>query len=402
MSSTQSTGMEGFGASFGGPSSAASEAQVSFWNVNALKSAPEIQVLSELSEKTSTGDIVVREITYDSPGTADERLKIFAYYAFPASKANMKLPAIVWVHGGASLAHREAAIEWASRGYAAISMDLPGKGGPHREKSRSEGPDMTDENIFKVTPSPKNSYLYLSVNAVCRAISVMQAQKEVDASRIGVLGFSWGGVITLLVNGIDSRVTAACTVFGAGFIPDESCWITGQLSALSASEIKTWRQHFDPSSYLESQHGRTLFVSATGDTYYPIRSFTRTFGDARCEKALCFTLNKNHEIDNTTSANITRWFDYALRSGSAFPEIKSKVEGDTLEVTASGKQPVVKVVLVTADSTDLSKAKWTETQMKNDKGVWTATAPEENTPYFIQVTDDAGATAAGDVHLPAK
>ena len=97
-------------------------------------------------------------------------------------------------------------------------MDLPGKGGPHREKSRSEGPDMTDENIFKVTPSPKNSYLYLSVNAVCRAISVMQAQKEVDASRIGVLGFSWGGVITLLVNGIDSRVTAACTVFGLSLI----------------------------------------------------------------------------------------------------------------------------------------------------------------------------------------
>jgi len=371
----------------------------SFWEIEGLRATPKIEIAKQTTENSPGGDVVCREIYYDSPGANGKSLRIFAYYAFPAAKKGTKLPGIVWVHGGAHLASKEAVIEWASRGYAAISMDLPGKGGPDREGSRSEGPDMTDQNIFAVTPSPRNSFLYAAVNSVCRAISVLCASPEVDSTRIGVLGYSWGGVITLIANGIDNRISAACDVFGAGYIPEESCWL-GITGKMTKKQLQVWREHFDPSSYLAAQHGKTLFVGATQDTYYPLRAFLKTYQAAKCAKALCLVPNKNHETDDTANADIVKWFDYALRSGPVLPTAKVVPSGDTIKVTAYGARPVTAVSLVTADGTDFTKAAWKSTELPAKDSAWTAAAPKPTTPYFITARDDGGALIVAEVRLP--
>lgn len=379
---------------------AASALASSFWEMDSLRATPKIEVARETTEKSPGGDVVCREIYYDSPGADGKSLRIFAYYAFPAAKKGMKLPGIVWVHGGAHLASKEATVEWASRGYAAISMDLPGKGGPNREGSRSEGPDMTDQNIFDVSPSPRNSFLYAAVNSVCRAISVLSASPEVDPARIGVVGYSWGGIITLIANGIDNRISAACDVFGAGYMPEESCW-TGITSKMPKKQLQMWREHFDPSSYLACQCGKTLFVGATQDTYYPLRTFLKTYETAKCAKALRLVANKNHELDDAASADIVRWFDYALRSGPALPTAKVVRSGDKLRIAASGTRPVTAVSLLTADGTDFAKASWKTTELSAKDGTWTASAPKPTTPYFVTVRDDSGAMLTAEVKLPA-
>ncbi len=371
----------------------------SFWEIDKLRAQPRIEAAKERPEKSSTGDVICREVYYDSFGADGKSLRIFAYYAFPAAKKNTKLPGIVWVHGGAHLASKDAVVEWASRGYAAISMDLPGKGGPAREKSRSDGPDMTDQNTFDVTPSPRNSFLYAAVNSVCRGISALAAQPEVDPSRIGVVGYSWGGVITLIANGIDNRISAACDVFGAGYIPEESCWL-GITGKMPMKELQSWREHFDPSSYLTSQCGKTLFVGATQDTYYPLRPFLKTYQAAKCAKALCLVPNKNHEIDDAANADIVKWFDWALRSGPALPTAKVDRSGGKLKVTASGTRPVTAVSLLTADGSDYTKASWKATTLTAKDGAWTADAPKSTTPYFITARDDGGALIAAEVKLP--
>ena len=371
-----------------------------FWNVQALKSAPKAETLGESTEKVGDVEVTLSEVLYESPAAQGGPIRVFAYYGVPVSKKGGKLPAIVLVHGGGGLADRNWVLDWASRGYAALAMDLPGKGGPGREKSRSEGPDMIDDNIFKVSPSPRESYLYAAVNAVCRAVSFLSERKEVDRSRIGVAGFSWGGVITLLANGIDDRIAAACTVFGAGFIPDESCWVQGALKKLSQHEKKVWRENFDPSSYLGSLHARMLFVEATQDAYYPLRSFMRTYEGARCEKSLCLVLNKNHEWDEPTYANIRRWFDWALKSGPPLPSVRVKRTGRDIQVTVKGAEKGLAVMLAGADSTDYGKAVWTTTEMTGKDGVWRAEAPAASKPSFVLVRDKDGGCVAASVQLP--
>ena len=371
----------------------------SFWEMDKLRAEPKIEVAKETTEKSSTGDVICREISYDSPGANGKSLRIFAYYAFPSAKKGTRLPGIVWVHGGGGLSSKDAVVEWASRGYAAISMDLPGKGG--RAASRSDGPDMTDDNIFKVSPSPRDSFLYSAVNSVCRAVSALSASAEVDPTRIGVVGYSWGGVITLIANGIDNRIGAACDVFGAGYIPDESCWVEkGDFKNLSKKQIQTWREHFDPSSYLNSQCGKTLFVGATQDTYYPLRSFLKTYDGAKCAKALCLVPNKNHELDDAATADIVKWFDWALRSGPSLPTAKIAQSAGKLKITASGTRPVTAVSLITADGTEYAKATWKASELSGKDGAWSADAPKSTVPYFITARDDGGALIAAEVRLP--
>jgi len=374
----------------------------SFWEIEKLKTAPRVEVTKDSTEHTSTGDVKVQELYYDSPALEGKMLKIFAYYAFPLFKTGVRLPAIIIVHGGTGLASKEQCIEWASKGYAALSMDLPGKG-HGRDNSRSEGPSMDDDVIFSVKPSPKSSYLYPAVNSVCRAVSVLSNCKEVDSTRIGVMGSSWGGTITLIANGIDSRISAACTIYGAGFITEDSCWLkNGNLKALGKSGVKVWKQYYDPSSYLASQHGKTLFVGATQDLYYPLKSLLRTYNGAGCIKALCLIPNKSHALDDAASGTITKWFDWAIRSGPELPSIKLAKAAGKLTVTAKGARPVTAVDLVTADGTDFSKATWKSTELKAKDGTWAIEPPAQDVPYYITARDDNGALLASEVHLPLK
>lgn len=365
----------------------------SVWDRDSLTAVPEVEIVTEAGERSGAADLIVRELFYTSPGSDGSDLRIFAHYARPPD-ADSPLPAVVWVHGGASIGSREAVIEWAGRGYAALSMDLPGKGGEVRAGSRSTGPDMSDDNIFRVEPGPRESYLFLCVNAVCRAVSMLAHRPEVDAARIGVLGYSWGGVITLLANGIDDRITAACTVYGAGFIPDESIW-TARLRAGDPGQVELWRTHFDPSSYLATQHGRTLFASATGDEYFSVRSFIRTYERAQREKALYLAPNLNHEMDEHGPATIVRWFDHALGGGPSLPRVSVGRAGDRLTVPAANLSSVSQVLRVAADSPDLRQAFWRATPMQRQADAWTCPAPDPGIPFYVIAIEDTGAAVAG-------
>ncbi len=401
MSTYSSGGFGDVGAGFA-PSSprTASTVTSSFWDLQALKQPSKASVAGEAVETVDGTEVVVREVTYEVPASGGEKIKAFAYYAFPAPKRNTKLPGLVWVHGGGSIADKPSVLHWASLGYAAIGMDLPGKGGEAREKSRSEGPDMSDKLIFTVTPSSKSSYLYLCVNSVCRAITFLSEQKEVDPTRIGVLGYSWGGVITLLANGIDDRIDAACTVYGAGFIPDESFWSGGEVAKLSSRDKKTWREHFDPASYAKSLHGKTLFVGATQDIYYPLRSFVKTYQAAACSKSLYLALNKNHELDDAGGRDIERWFDWALRSGPALPSLRVKRGKTSVDVTAKGGKPIVGLTVATAESTDFAKASWKTEDVKAPGGTCKLDPPKPAVACVVFARDDSGGASAEVLNLP--
>lgn len=365
-----------------------------------LRAAPDVEMVSERPEKRDERDLWFSELFYDAPGSGGESLRIFARYARPSQVPRGGLPGLVWVHGGASIGSDEAAIQWASRGFAVISMDLPGGGGEARQRSRSEGPDMSDGGIFTVVPSPANSYLYLCVNAVCRAISLLEARPEVDADRLGLLGYSWGGVIVLLTNGIDDRASSACTVFGAGFIHEESVWVQHWIRNMRESDVRLWARHFDPSNYLELQHGRTLFVGATADSYYPLRSFVRTWRGARCEKALSLALNRNHELDESCAAAIARWFDRTLLRGASPHGAAAESADGKLIVRDAAGFAIARVLLATTHGTDFSSAIWESTEVPGKGGVWEIEPPGGDVGYIVTTIDDTGAAFTAAVGVP--
>ncbi len=372
-----------------------------FWDMTALKSAPQVTVTRETTEQVGAVSVTVRELTYDIPVDA-LTFEIFAYYAYPTNRGSARLPGMVLVHGGGGTADKNWATSWAAKGYGSLAMDLPGKGSG-RDASRSEGPDMTNPSIFLVSPSPKNSYLYSAVIAVCRAVSLMANQPEIDPVRIGMLGRSWGGVITQIANGIDDRLAAACTVFGAGYIPEDSAWVNEGLTNLDWSGWKAWRDHYDPSGYFSTEHAQTLYIGATNDAAFPLRSFAKTTQNTGCPKAVCYALNKNHADDDTTNKTTDRWFECTLQAGAPLPAISVTAANGLLAAKATGSQPIASLALATANSADLPGAVWTSTDVaKSADGTWSVSQPGASVPYMLIARDATGAGVVGHIHLPDK
>ncbi len=131
---------------------------------------------------------------------------------------------MVLVHGGGGKAFRDWAELWAKRGYVALAMDTAGCGpdGPLADG----GPDQTDATKFRDFTDTEISdmWTYHAVAAVIRGHSLLAALPEVDRSRIGVVGLSWGGYLTCIVAGLDDRLKVAVPVYACGFLGEDSFW----------------------------------------------------------------------------------------------------------------------------------------------------------------------------------
>ena len=116
-----------------------------------------------------------------------------------------KVPGIVLVHGGGGTAFSEWAEIWAKRGYAAIAMDLAGRGA-ERKRLEDGGPDQTAADKFGAIDGPlTDQWTYHAVANVILAHSLLRRFDEVDVDRTALTGISWGGYLTCIVAGLDQR-----------------------------------------------------------------------------------------------------------------------------------------------------------------------------------------------------
>ena len=60
--------------------------------------------------------------------------------------------------------------------------------------------------------------MYHAVSQVLLAHSLLRADPRIDASRIGLTGISWGGVIASIVIGYDPRFAFAVPIYGSGYL----------------------------------------------------------------------------------------------------------------------------------------------------------------------------------------
>ncbi len=81
---------------------------------------------------------------------------------------------------------------------------------PQRNKANHFAGSLTpDEYTLDAVESPRNSNWFLVLMAARRAITFLEQQPEVDATRIGAHGHSMGGKLTTNLAGIDNRIKAA-------------------------------------------------------------------------------------------------------------------------------------------------------------------------------------------------
>lgn len=182
----------------------------------------------------------IQAITYDGLTVESGKTTTFAYLGIPAGASEENpVPAIVLVHGGGGQAFIPWVKMWNQRGYAAIAMStrgmfpsginaggrLPGDPGYRHGMYDSfvkEGyvDSPNEDGMCKSELPIQERWITHALVKVIHAHNLLRSLPEVDNEKIGITGISWGGNITSLVIGYDTRFAFAVPVYGSGYLSD--------------------------------------------------------------------------------------------------------------------------------------------------------------------------------------
>ncbi len=240
-------------------------------------------------------------------------------------KTDRKFPGVVLVQGGGSAAFKEWVEKWAADGYAAIAMDLGGKGADGQPLPMA-GPDQTHEQKFVVIEKGDlhDVWSYHAVGIVILAHSLLLNRPEVNRQKTALTGISWGGYLTCIVAGLDDRFKAAVPVYGCAYY-DESDVFGKDLAKLSSQGKANWMKYFDPSVYLPFARSSLLFVNGNKDRFYNIVLYARTYAlPQKAEKKICLKPDMRHSRPyGLESVKIRYFFGSVLNDGVPLPKLEA-------------------------------------------------------------------------------
>ncbi len=379
------------------------------WNLEVLAQPPEFEWVDAAGP--------VRSVLYDGESYGGKPTRVFAYYATPGSlrgdpSQDRNLPTVVLIHGGGGTAFRDWVELWARRGYAAIAMDLAGSrpiegtdayDKRNRMRLPDGGPEQTNETTFGNVAKPvTEQWPYHAVAAVIRAHSLVRSFPEVDADRTAVIGVSWGGYVTTIVAGIDSRFGAAVPVYGCGYLFENSKWLP-QFASMTTDDRKRWVVLWDPSRYLPAVSMPILFINGTNDGAYPLDSYMKSFDAVPGVKQLRIAVNMRHgNLPGRAPSEIGLFVDQHLLGMTALPAVGEMwIQGGQIRATFTSSVKLKTSALhLTRDRGPISERTWQMLPATIDGDIVAAEGPPADaTAWFMTITDVRGATVSTRVRV---
>ncbi len=234
---------------------------------------PAFEIISN-DQKSNQTELFIQSIDYEGKPS-----KIFSILGVPESPT--PLPAIVLIHGGGGTAFSEWVEKWNDHGFAAISIAVEGQtneiakdGEPSVGRwKRHAHPGPARTGIFRDSDRPlQDQWMFHAVAAGIQANNLLRNDPRIDPSKIGVMGISWGGIITSTLIGIDSRFCFAAPTYGCGSLAQ----VPNQYG-VALSENPVYRDIWDASLRMNTVTIPTLWYSWTGDTHFPMAQFSDTY-----------------------------------------------------------------------------------------------------------------------------
>src|SRR5260370_9803996 len=179
----------------------------------------------EIIKQETQNGIYYRE-SYISAYVLNEEIRVYCKYSVKQGLTNA--PGLLDVHGWTGMPNISQ--EYVNDGWAVMAHDYCGRidnrkdytkypeslrygnmdqnAGPVIHASTPDGKSITD-------PKRTSEYLWYALQR--RVLSYLEQQKEVDKTRLGAKGYSYGGTLIWAL-GTDPRLRAICAYFGIGGI----------------------------------------------------------------------------------------------------------------------------------------------------------------------------------------
>ena len=325
----------------------------------------------------------IRAIFFDALPSQGKPTRVFAWIGLPAKREG-KVPGIVLVHGGGGTAYKEWVQKWNAQGFAAISIAVEGqtdvdekkdaKGRPIWARHAYSGPAR--DGTFADTKLPlKEQWMYHALADTMLANSLLRSLPEVDATKIGVMGVSWGGVITSTVIGLDARFAFGIPTYGCGHLYDaENHW------GRALQDNEGYMQIWDGMNYADRVKMPVLWLSWPQDAHFPLGCQAEHYRKAPGPRMVSLITKMGHS--HPAGWNPPDSYAFAksvVETGKPWggsPSAKSE-SGTAIAVFHSSK-PLTRAVLVsTTDKGFTGTRKWVETpaMAASGGGGTTASAP---------------------------
>ena len=337
----------------------------------------------------------VKSILYEGLSYKGKPARFYAYYGVPEGQAPATgWPGVVLVHGGGGTASANWVKQWNEHGYAAISMDLEGhlpkNGRPgHAWSGPKRGSNFEETPINQGQPIDQH-WFYHAVGGVVRADSLLRSFPEVDADRIGIEGYSWGGVLTSVSVGVDSRFKFGITHTGCGFLHEGDSYLGNSFRRRSPDKLKESLALYEASSYLPNVTFPMLRTSSPTDLHFPLACEQQSALATNGPTFLWIKVGWGHA--NRPNKEPFVFANSVVKGGQPLPKRGELVqEGQVWSVTFTSPFALKQAELCYTTDGGLSKdRKWHTVPAQLQSGKASAELPTGTTVFFFNVTDSDG------------
>lgn len=359
------------------------------WDFKALSQPP------KFTDDPAHSSDEVKALFYDGVPWKGQPTRVFAYYGAPKTEPGKRVPGIVLVHGGGGSAFIPWVKLWVSRGYAAIAMDTCGcisSGGYSNHPRDAQGGPPGWGGFDQIDQPVTDQWTYHAVADVILAHSLLRSFPEVDPNKTGITGISWGGYLTCIVAGVDTRFKFAAPVYGCGFLGEDSVWLP-DFQRMGPEKAAKWLALWDPSVYLAKARMPMLWVNGTNDFAYPPDSLQKSYRLPHGRRTLCMRVRMphGHGGPGENPEEIHAMADAVLLRKTPLARItKTGRAGTTVWATYASASSITKAELnYTADTGEWQKRTWQTLPASLDAAHTRVSAelPADATTYYFNLTD---------------
>jgi dienelactone hydrolase len=337
----------------------------------------------------------LRPIFFDGPDWQGRETRVFAWLGLPPAGAS-PAPAIVLVHGGGGTAFRDWVKKWTEHGFAALALAVEGQTDerPAGERHQSEpwrrhahgGPPRP--GIYGDATEPfTDQWMFQAVAATIRARHLLAALPAVDASRIGLMGISWGGVIVSTVIGLDVGFAFAIPTYGCGGLH-----LAPNQYGRALGDHALYQQVWDPDLRLDRAQLPVLWLSWPEDAHFPMDCLAATRQRTAGPTMLSLIPGMGHSHAAAWQRPESYAFAVSIVQGGRpwGREEFLTLEDGLARAVFTSDLPLDRAYLVaTADHGITGARTWSQLPASltrsGEKWVATATLPADTTAWFINV-----------------
>lgn len=171
--------------------------------------------------------------------------RIYAKYVRPKRPAG-KSPAVLQFHGYTGHSGDfSGRLVWSGEGFCAAALDCRGQGGRSEDTGGVKGTTYRGQIIRGLSdPDPRKLLFRQIFLDTAQLARVVMSFPEVDAARVGAMGGSQGGALTLACAALEPRIKRAAPIFP--FLCDYQRVWEMDLAKDAYEELRTWFRQFDP------------------------------------------------------------------------------------------------------------------------------------------------------------